>query len=114
MGVAVNNHVRPVAFLNQRLALQHAKLMLFIHDRQAQTFECHAFLNQGVRADSDLDVPGCEASDLVCFRHRFVTASKQRRVDTETVQKRTEIPIVLFSENFCGGHQCRLIPGSAG
>jgi hypothetical protein len=88
--------------------------MLFVHDRQPQTFECDAFLDQGVRADRDLDAPGGEVCDLVFFRRRFVTASEQRRVDTKTVQKRAEIPVVLFSENFGGGHQCRLIPGSTG
>ena len=57
MGVAVMTSMCGLKpFLPQRRALLHPEAVLLVHDRQSQLVEIDALLNQGVRADGDVDV----------------------------------------------------------
>ena len=96
-------------FVAQREALFHAKPMLLIHHRQAQTREADLLLKQGMRAHCHLGRAGGDLFQHGKTRALGHAAGDPRQRNAERAQPLVQLAVMLFSQNLGRRHDRRLI-----
>ncbi len=98
------------AFAIQRRALAHPEAVLLIHDRHREAVELHVTLDQGVRADHQLQLPRGEPPQMLGAATPRRRAGQQRRREQRLGDERLQRREVLFGERLRRSHQRPLHP----
>ena len=92
----------------QARALLHSEAVLLVHSHKTQPAILHILLDQGMRADDDLTAMFPDLFLLLSLP--FVRpAFEQDHGNLHAFHQLGDILIVLFCQDLCGCHQCRLI-----
>ena len=73
-----HQHVRVAPFLAQLRALEHAELVLFVHDDERRVLELHVPLDERVRADDEVRLARRDALEVLPSLARAAAADEQR------------------------------------
>jgi hypothetical protein len=94
----------------QRLALLDAEAVLLVDDDDRQPVERHGGLDQRVRADQQLELPGGELTEQVGAPARARRAGQQRGLQQLPGHQGLERREVLLGQRLGGCHERRLRP----
>ncbi len=83
--------------------------MLLVDDGEAEFFELHFALEQGVRADHQLCAAVGDALDRQSFLFAAQRAGEPRGLDAERTEQCVDLAEMLLGKDFGGRHERRLI-----
>ena len=85
--------------------------MLLVDHREPEIGECHAFLEERMRADGDVDGAFRQCGERSAASGRLVASGHERDAQANARPQRGHAFVVLAGENFGRRHHCRLPSG---
>ena len=110
----VGNGASLGAFGTDDGALFDAEFVLFINNDEGESFEVYAFGKEGVGANDEAEGAVCQgAEDFFAFALRLA-ADEEADADFFAFEEFEEGEVVLFGEDFRGGHEGGLVADEGG
>ena len=104
-------HTSVVARCKQASPLRHAEAMLLVHDRQAEAGERHVVLQQGVRADGEVDVAARQGLELAQASRAAATAGEPADTHATALEPCRQRVGMLARQDLGGREHGHLVAG---